>query len=258
MLYSEHSDENSEHSNYIFMSDAFFEKLKKGMGIDGSGKEEIEELVEEEIEELVEEEEKIVKKPEKKRGRKEKSAPKEESEEEPLVEEESLAVPSEEVKSEKKKIKSNMPKNISKLEIRSTPVEIDSEKEVKRFKEEADKKEISKEKWFEGEGELAIDVYQTEDDLVFQSAIAGVKVNDLDILIEKDIITIKGKRENPQKERGNYFVQECYWGPFSKELVLPVEVDSGRAEATMKDGILTIRMPKIQRERRKKITVIKE
>lgn len=239
------------------MSDTFFEKLKKGMGVDESAKEETEESAEEEIEE------KVVKKIEKKRNKKEKSAspadvPKRHKEE-PLIEKEILVAKPKEVKLEKKrKAESDVAKTTSKLEIRSTPIEIEPEREIKKFEEKADKKEIAREKWFEDEGELAIDVYQTEDDLVLQSAIAGVKVNDLDILIEKDIITIKGKRENPQKEMGNYFVQECYWGLFSKELVLPVEVDAGRAEATMKDGILTIRIPKIQREKKKKITVIKE
>jgi HSP20 family protein len=115
--------------------------------------------------------------------------------------------------------------------------------------------EEKKEKWFEAEGQLAIDVYQTETELVIQSAIAGVKPEDLDISIERDIINIRGNRPKPFEEKGDYFTQECYWGPFSREVILPVEVDPERAEALMKDGILTIRLPKLLREKRRKIKV---
>ena len=111
-------------------------------------------------------------------------------------------------------------------------------------------------KLFESEGQLAIDIYQTEKELVIQSAIAGIKLKDLDISIEKDKLTIKGKREKPiEIEKINYFYQECYWGPFSREIILPVEVDPSRAEASFKEGILTIRIPKIEREKKKKIEV---
>lgn len=111
------------------------------------------------------------------------------------------------------------------------------------------------EKWFETEGQLTIDIYQTENELVIRSAIAGVKPEFLDISLEKDIITIKGKRGKPFEEKEDYFSQECYWGPFSRELILPVEVDPNLAEATMREGILTIRLPKIEREKKKKIIV---
>lgn len=105
------------------------------------------------------------------------------------------------------------------------------------------------------EGELTVDIYQTENDLVVQSAVAGVKPENLDISIERDILTIKGSRENPFEGGGDYFTQECYWGPFSREIILPVEVDPNRTEAIMEEGILTIRIPKILREKKRKITV---
>jgi HSP20 family protein len=120
----------------------------------------------------------------------------------------------------------------------------------------AGKKNIEvEEKWLEAEGELAIDVYQTENEVVIQSAIAGVRPENLDIAIERDILTIRGNREKPFEESGDYFTQECYWGPFSREVVMPVEVDPERVEATMKDGILTIRIPKMLREKLRKIKV---
>jgi len=109
--------------------------------------------------------------------------------------------------------------------------------------------------WLDNEGQLAVNVYQTETDLVLQAAIAGIKVEDLDVLIEDDVITIKGNRPNPLEETGDYFIEECYWGPFARKVILPVEVDSTRADAAMKDGVLMIRIPKIQREKKKKLTI---
>jgi HSP20 family protein len=193
----------------------FFEKLKKGMGIEGpveAGAEEIKE------------------KPPRKT--KVKKPPKE----------------------------SKLPTGqAKKLEIKAEPIEPKVEKieepEVKKEEEiKEEKVKIKKEKWFETEGELAADIYQTENDLVIQSAIAGVRSENLDISIEGDVITIKGNREKPG-EGGIYFTQECYWGPFSRKVILPVEIDPNRIEATMKEGILTIRLPKIERERKRKIEV---
>ena len=111
--------------------------------------------------------------------------------------------------------------------------------------------------WFSNEAQLTVNVYQTGDELVLQSAIAGIKVEDLDVLIEDDVISIKGNRANPQPEKGDYFIEECYWGPFVRKVILPVEVDSARADAAMKDGILTIRIPKIVHEKKKKVIVQK-
>lgn len=111
-------------------------------------------------------------------------------------------------------------------------------------------------KWFESEGELTVDVYQTDTDIVIQSAIAGVKGENLDITIENDLVIIRGTREkNIEVEEKNYFHQECYWGSFSRKIILPVEVDPSRAQASMKDGILTIKIPKIEREKKRKIMV---
>lgn len=113
---------------------------------------------------------------------------------------------------------------------------------------------ISNEKnWLEPEGQLTVDVYETEGEIVVRSAIAGVKPEDLDISIENDILIIKGERKEYQEEVKNYYYQECYWGKFSREIVLPEEVNSSKAAATMKDGILTIRIPKINKG--KKISI---
>ena len=188
---------------------SFFKKLKRGMGIEGS--------VEEKIEEV------------------------------------------------EKEPKAKKPK---KLEIKAEPIEPEVEKieepEVKEEELSLAKDVKGKEKWFEPEGQLAIDVYQTRNELVIQSAIAGVKPENLDISMEGDVIIIRGSREKLFEDAThpttpeNYFAQECYWGPFSREVILPVEVDPGRVEATMKEGILTIRIPKILRERKRKINIKSE
>jgi len=106
------------------------------------------------------------------------------------------------------------------------------------------------------EGQLTVDVYQTDGEIDIQSAIAGIKPEDLDISVENDVVAIRGKREKQVEEKGqNYFYQECYWGRFSREIILPAEVDNSKAKATMKNGILTIKIPKIEGEKKKKIEV---
>ena len=125
-----------------------------------------------------------------------------------------------------------------------------------KIQETIEEGKVKKEKWFEPEGQLAVDVYQTEKELVILSAIAGVRPEDLNISSQGDVVIIRGKRERPveDKER-NYFYQECYWGPFSKEIILPVEADVSRAEASMTEGVLIVRIPKIERKKENEIIV---
>lgn len=107
-----------------------------------------------------------------------------------------------------------------------------------------------------GDGQLTIDVFQTEEDIVIKSTIAGVNPEDLDVSINNDMITIKGERkfeENVSEE--NFYYQECYWGSFSRSVVLPVDVIAEKIEASLKNGILTIRLPKADTNRTKKIKV---
>lgn len=108
----------------------------------------------------------------------------------------------------------------------------------------------------EGEGQLTIDVYQTPAEIVVESPIAGVNPDDLDISITNEGVTIRGKRERIERVREeDYFYQECYWGRFSRSVVLPQEVDAENAEATIKNGVLVIRLPKINRQKSKKLKV---
>jgi len=150
----------------------------------------------------------------------------------------------------KKKIKIEEPKKIE-LAVEEKKEEIEEKKEKEAVEEP--KKE---QKWFEKKGELAVDVYQTDDYLVIQSAVAGVEPENLDIFIENDILVIEGNRKKPDgEENRNYYYQECYWGAFHRRIILQEEVDNSRVEATMKEGILTIRIPKIERKRKRKVLV---
>jgi HSP20 family protein len=109
----------------------------------------------------------------------------------------------------------------------------------------------------DSEGQLTIDVYQTPTDIVIKSTIAGVSPEDLDITITNDMVTIKGKREKDEViSGGDYYYQECYWGAFSRSVILPVDVEAEKADASMKNGILTIRLPKIEKIKTKKIRVV--
>ena len=110
--------------------------------------------------------------------------------------------------------------------------------------------------WFQPEGELTVDVYETEQDIVIQTAIAGISPEELSVSVENDIVTISGERNNETTDEGkNYFYQECFWGSFSRQIILPQEVDPNRAQASMKNGVLTLRIPKLNRQKVKKIKV---
>ena len=110
--------------------------------------------------------------------------------------------------------------------------------------------ETKEEGWFiEEEGQLTLDLYEKDNFLIVESAIAGVKPTDLEINIEPDLLRIKGKRiKNEEKER-NYFYRECFWGGFSRTVVLPVPVESEKAKALIDNGILSITIPKKKEEK---------
>jgi len=108
----------------------------------------------------------------------------------------------------------------------------------------------------DSEGQLTIDVYQTDTEIVIKSTIAGVKPEDLDVSISNDMLTIKGERKNEEVvEDNNYYYRECYWGSFSRSVVLPMDVLADKIDAVLKNGILTIRLPKADVTKTKKIQV---
>jgi len=106
--------------------------------------------------------------------------------------------------------------------------------------------------WYSGdyEGQLSVDVFQSKEDLVVVSTVAGVKQEDLEITLNNDVITIRGKRyQEKEVSPQDYFYQECYWGGFSRSIVLPVEVRPEKVQASLKNGVLTITMPKASKSR---------
>ena len=116
--------------------------------------------------------------------------------------------------------------------------------------------ELKVDDWFEPEGELAVDVYETDKEVVIQSAVAGVRPEELDISVEEDVVTIRGVRKNPTaKEKKQYMHEECFWGPFSRQIFLPEEVDVKNVEAIMADGVLTLRLLKRKTEKTKQVTI---
>jgi len=133
--------------------------------------------------------------------------------------------------------------------------EIEVKEKEKKKEVQLKEKEKREEKWPQPEGELAVDMYQTDEELVILSAIAGVKPEELSLYLEGDVLFIEGERKKPTEEKGDYFLQECYWGKFSRRIVLPVEINPEKISATFKDGILTIRIQKISKERRRKILI---
>lgn len=106
-------------------------------------------------------------------------------------------------------------------------------------------------------GQLAVDVYETKEKLVVKGRVAGVNKNDLDVSISDNTLTIRGTLSSGAEDNvENYFLQECYWGEFSRSIVLPVPVKEEEIEAVLKDGVLTISFAKVKQDTVKKIQVL--
>jgi HSP20 family protein len=142
----------------------------------------------------------------------------------------------------------------------SEDVKLDTGKE----KEEARSLKIEKEDsekeedWLEEgeEGQLTVDVFQTPDEIVIQTMVAGVKPDTLDIQISRDMVTIKGARKDSKVVNDeDFFYRELYWGSFSRTILLPAEVEVEEAEASEAHGLLTLRLPKIDKEKKAKLKV---
>src|SRR3989338_3647664 len=100
----------------------------------------------------------------------------------------------------------------------------------------------------EEEGELTVDIYDNGDAIVIQSTVAGVKPEDLDVSITNDSVTIRGRRERHEDVReDSYYYKELFWGTFSRSVILPEEIEDDMAEAVLKHGLLSIKLPKKRR-----------
>ncbi len=132
---------------------------------------------------------------------------------------------------------------LAKVKSEPKPLQIESKEENFEFDEES-------------EGQLTVDVYQDKESIVVQSTVAGIDPEDLEINITNESVTVKGRREKLEKiEDKDYFYQECFWGKFSRSIILPEEVDPEKSTAALKNGVLTIKMPKLNRKKAKKLKV---
>jgi len=109
------------------------------------------------------------------------------------------------------------------------------------------------------EGQLALDVYQTQNEIVIVAPIAGVKMADINVSVTEDVLTIKGKRylefNIPDED---YLTQECFWGDFSRSIVLPSSADTSKINASMKDAVLKISIPRTERTKTRLIRIKSE
>jgi len=134
----------------------------------------------------------------------------------------------------------------------------DEEKEIENILDRNENDENNNDEWLgeEEDGQLSIDVYQTPQSIIIKSTIAGVKPEDIDISVNNDMITIRGKREEKnQIKEENYLFKECYWGSFSRSIILPVEIEAEKIEALLENGVLTITLPKAKNAKQISIKV---
>jgi len=141
----------------------------------------------------------------------------------------------------------------------SVHIDENEETESKEILQRAKGKKAEKENWIEEDnedGQLTVDVYQTPDDIIIKTMVAGVKPEDLDISITRDMVTLKGSREESREvNEGDYFTKELYWGSFSRTILLPQEIEVEGAEASEKHGLLIIKLPKLDKSRQTKLKV---
>ncbi len=159
------------------------------------------------------------------------------------------------------KIKKGTEQTFKKVDLDNDKEELEIEEEEKEELEieEEEKEELEIEEeiqeeqktWLEQDGQPAMDMYEKDSTLILQAALAGIEVDDIEITVENDLFIIRGKRENPAKKPNKQYLQECFWGNFCREIILPVEVDSSRTEAEIKNGVLIIKIPIIEKGRKK-------
>jgi HSP20 family protein len=107
-----------------------------------------------------------------------------------------------------------------------------------------------------GSGMPAVDMYQTDDDVVVKVAVPGMKSEDVQISVTGDVLSIKGetKQESDTKEKA-YHIREQRWGSFERTITLPTSVNSEKAQAEFENGVLSVTLPKAEDVKPKTITV---
>jgi HSP20 family protein len=135
-------------------------------------------------------------------------------------------------------------------------VKLDEYEETAEETRSQKNRRVKEETGEETEGQLTVDVYNTPADIIIKTMVAGVKPEDLEISINRDMVTIKGKRETDNTiPDQDYFYRELYWGSFSRTILLPQEIDIDESEAIEKNGLLVIKLPKTNKEKQAKLRV---
>lgn len=107
------------------------------------------------------------------------------------------------------------------------------------------------------EGQLSVDIYQNEDNLIILAPISGCDMHDIELTITDDVLSIKGRRAlDPDIDTDNFFTKECFWGTFSRSIVLPTKTETSKILAKFSNGILRIEIPKVEAERTRKIEIV--
>ena len=136
---------------------------------------------------------------------------------------------------------------------------VNVEEEYEETKKNGNGKNKKDNNWIEEENEeaeLAVDVYQNPTEIIVQTMVAGVKPEDLELSIARDMITIKGHREESRTiDEDNYFSKELYWGRFSRTISLPAEVEPEEVDATERHGLLTIKIKKVDKEKKNNVKI---
>ena len=141
-----------------------------------------------------------------------------------------------------------------KIKIKKEVPKVKAEKKEEKILVPLPKKESTG--WSKAEGQLAVDVYQTSSEFCVQAPIAGIELEDLEVSVENEMLLIKGERKEPVEDsEKNYFYQECYWGPFSRQVILPDDVDISRIKASLNKGILMVKIPRVRKRKKKKVTI---
>jgi HSP20 family protein len=111
---------------------------------------------------------------------------------------------------------------------------------------------VPQEMWHESEeeGQLSVDVLQTAEEVIIMAVMAGARVEDVSLHLHDDLLTIRGVRHIPIQEKAEFFYQECFWGKFSRTIVLPVSIKEESAQAEYRNGILTIRLQKTKSDKK--------
>lgn len=137
-------------------------------------------------------------------------------------------------------------------------IEEKNEKSGKKEPLKSKSKKISQD-WMKSEGQLAVDVYQTNSDFYVTAPIAGVDPENIDVFVENGMLVIKGERKSVEEiKEKDYFYQECYWGSFSRQILLPEDADANRIKAGLKKGVLTVKIPRVTKLQKRKINILSE